>query len=316
MMNVQKILFPTDFSECAEHAFSQAAHLASLFDAELHVYNTRVVKRNEHPSVRAFLEDEARDVALQSELRMPTARKSPFLEDDRIIVLEPGTTGLSVCDAILKYAEQAAIDLIVMGTHGRRGPRRFLLGSTAACVVRKAACPVVTLRCDAAPMEPKDEPRLLVPVDFSQHAEAVLHTATELATRWGGGITVVHVIEEMVIPAVYGIEPAALPPMTALIDQTRTELRKLGARIIGEAVPFDTDVLIGPTAVLITEYARERAVDMIMLSTHGLSGFKRMLLGSVAEAVVRSAPCAVLTFKSSGTEQVDSLPSAMETQNA
>lgn len=312
MTRINKILFPTDFSECAEHAFSQAAHLASLFDAELHVFNIRVLRKNEHPSMRAFLDEEAEEIYQQNVSRSEKLRRSPFLDEDRIIVLEPGTTGTSACDAILNYASDAEIDLIVMGTHGRRGPRRFLLGSTAACVVRQATCPVVTLRFDADPMDSDEKPHLLVPVDFSNHAEDAVRYANTLAGMWGGEITLLHVIEEMVLPAVYGIEPVALQPMTALSDNTRSELQYLGDRLIDEGIPFRTEVLIGPTPVVISEYAAEKESDMIVISTHGLTGLKRVLMGSITEAVVRSAPCAVWTIKSFGTKQSESVPSAKE----
>ena len=146
-MQLEKILMPTDFSACANSALAHAVDLAEHFDAELHLLHVVVLHQEDPYSPgQAFpgLEElhlrmeEAASHEMQLSIDAPRAAG--------LRVVETQARHVAAAPAILDYADRENVDLIVLGTHGRRGLRRFLLGSVAEEVVRSARCPVLTYR--------------------------------------------------------------------------------------------------------------------------------------------------------------------------
>ncbi len=203
---------------------------------------------------------------------------------------------ISAAGAILEYAAEHNIDLITLGTHGRRGLRRLLLGSVAEEVVRLAPCPVLTVPERAGGTTPGQVRRILVPVDFSEHARLALSHASQLAALYGARLELLHVIAEVVYPDFY---PPLVPPLGAVSDELRersqTRLRDLLAQV--PHPDADTHVGSGPAAHEIVRFAEDLPADLIVIASHGLTGIRHMLLGSVTEQVVRRAPCPVFTVK-------------------
>ena len=145
MKNIDKILFATDFSENSEHAFDYAAMLASQFNAMLlvvHVINEPVDLRGFYVPHISFekLEKEIEESAEQMLEKFCRQHLNDFANFKTYI-----TTGVPY-EEIIKKAEEEQVSLIILGTHGRTGVDHFLFGSTAERVVRKAACPVLTVR--------------------------------------------------------------------------------------------------------------------------------------------------------------------------
>ena len=298
MLAIKKILFPTDFSECAEHAFSHAAELAALFDAEVHVFHTRIRPLSYYPALKHLLEEAER---LENKQNNPDGEKTMRAPiGDQIIVISDEKAGHAAYEEIISYSKAHDIDLIVMGTHGRRGPRRLFIGSTAERVVRLAPCPVLTLRSDADILNPAQLSNILVPVDFSDFSNDAIRYAAELADTWDAEITLIHVIEEAVLPTVYGVEPVATYPVDHLMEESQKQIDRLKEAYFGENPRVHTKILVGHSALTIASYAKESSTNLIVIPTHGLTGLKRFLMGSVAEHVVRNAQCAVLTIKPYG----------------
>jgi nucleotide-binding universal stress UspA family protein len=136
----------------------------------------------------------------------------------------------SVPDALLHYAERNAIDLIVLGTHGRRGLGRMLLGSTAEEVVRLSRCPVMTVGGKAIDsLDPRID-RMLVPIDFSDFSLEALDVAKQLATALKAQMDLIHVIQPIVVPSSYGI---TFPPVTSpeVLERARKALEDLGGNL-------------------------------------------------------------------------------------
>ncbi|MEM8487080.1 MAG: universal stress protein [Bacteroidota bacterium] len=298
MLTINKILFPTDFSACAERAFSHAAELAVLFEAEIHTFHARVRQQEDYPALQHLLD-----------LPEDTIPKSPHVHPPEHttatpnLVIKADATAKSACDAILSYTESREIDLIVMGSHGRRGPRRLFLGSTAECVIRNASCPVITLRDGAKTMKNGKINRILVPVDFSDFSREALAHAVALATLTGASITLIHVIEEAFLPTVYGVDPVNFisDPLKKKYDKALTEL---GASMVPAGINVHVKTQVGHAAESITAFAETEGIDLIILASHGLTGLKRFFLGSTAASLNRQAPCAVLTVKSFGKKLV------------
>jgi nucleotide-binding universal stress UspA family protein len=141
---------------------------------------------------------------------------------------------------------------------------------------------------------------ILVPVDFSEHAEAVLRYATTLAERMGGTVELLHVVEDPFVSGAWSAE-AFTPNLSELVDQivadARVRLDALKALAASEVVTLTANVVTGQPARAITERARDGAFDLIVMGTHGRTGLSHLFLGSVAERVVRTAPCPVLTVR-------------------
>jgi nucleotide-binding universal stress UspA family protein len=147
----------------------------------------------------------------------------------------------------------------------------------------------------AAPMAPVQLKirHLLVPIDFSKLSEKALRYAVGIAGQFGAEITLMHVVEQ-VVTATDWVYPFTLADFPIARD---TLTKKLGELAKDTGVKTNTVVHMGNPARQIVDTAREREVDLIVLSTHGYTGLKHALLGSVAEKVVRHAPCPVLTVR-------------------
>jgi nucleotide-binding universal stress UspA family protein len=140
--------------------------------------------------------------------------------------------------------------------------------------------------------------KLLVPIDFSEHADAALDCAVGLAKAGGGSLHLVHAYEIPLgtIPP-YGVEvPQAL--LLGVRDAAARRLEKATQKAQGAGIECEAHLAHGPAASTIVETAQQLGVDLVVMGTRGLTGLKHVLLGSVAERVVRTSPCPVLTLKS------------------
>ena len=305
MLQIKKVLFPTDQSACAEQALAQATYLADWHEAELHALS--VVETETFPP-RGLDELELSDEDIAEQLHLlweggETERK----EDALPSLTTEQMKAPSAAEGILHYAGQNDIDLIVMGTHGRRGARRLLMGSVAAEVVRRAECPVYTLRAkEHESSSTRTVRRVLAPVDFSDFTEMTIDYAVELAQTYGARVDLLHVVENPAYPEPYGAEPMGID-LGRLKEGAYEGLEELVREEIGYE-DVRVDVEIGHPASLITDYADAHDIDLIVIPTHGRSGLKRLLMGSVAEKVVRRAPCPVFTVKSFGKSLLPSVP--------
>ncbi|MDX1578497.1 MAG: universal stress protein, partial [Gemmatimonadota bacterium] len=202
--------------------------------------------------------------------------------------------GLAAAPAILEYAEEAGIDLIAMGSHGRRGLRRLLLGSVTEEVLRAGRWPVLTVHGGASERAAPGYRRILAPVDFSKHTRGQVDACVALAERFGCGIELVHVVDPPIVPELY-------MPLAPLVADAKKATERATAGLEDLAAPLRsgpevaTEVLIGSPASEIAR--RAEATDLIVMPTHGYSGLDRVLLGSVAEGVLRRVDCAVLVLR-------------------
>ncbi len=134
--------------------------------------------------------------------------------------------------------------------------------------------------------------KILVPTDFSHTGDAAMKLATSLARDTGAMLLIVHAEEP---PTAYGGGELYY----GLPEPASDDLRKMLHRVepTDSSVPFEHRLITGDPAHAIVRLAKEEGVDMIVMGTHGRSGLSRMLMGSVAEAIVRRAECPVLTYK-------------------
>ena len=190
---------------------------------------------------------------------------------------------------ILADADDHGADCIVMGTHGRTGLDRFVLGSVAERTLRESSVPVLTVHEDS--VVGPDLDAILVPTDGSVCSEAAAAHAVDLALSTDAALHVVHVVDAGVLP---------MDGSGAVFD----ELQRAGERALDSVVEraehagvstIRASVLSGTPYRAITDYADAEDVALVVMGTHGRTGFDRYLLGSVSERVVRLSDRPVLT---------------------
>lgn len=145
--------------------------------------------------------------------------------------------------------------------------------------------------------------KILVPIDFTSHSAAAVELAVDVARRYDAQLTLLHVYEpvDYALPPGYVVyTPEQLSRMTGELEKrlqaTARDVEKESGR------PVETRLLQGPAGLIIIDFARDESYDLIVMGTHGRTGLGHFLLGSVAEKVVRAAPCAVLTIKTPATK--------------
>jgi universal stress protein A len=148
---------------------------------------------------------------------------------------------------------------------------------------------------DGIAVKPLKIARILVPVDFSVHSIKALETALSLAGTFGAEITLVHIVEQIIYPGDWMYPPIAMTDFAA--EQREQISAKLKALAKRSGIKSHEVVRLGRAWQEVVEVAKERKADLIVLATHGYTGLRHVLLGSVAEKILRHAPCPVLSIR-------------------
>jgi nucleotide-binding universal stress UspA family protein len=302
MLNIKKILFPTDFSSCADQALAHAVYLAGKYLADFHMLHA-IVLHEEDPHNAAHHFENIKDIYGKLKASAEARMASLIKDHDAagITIRQIQLRGVSPASVILEYAGETDPDLIVMGTHGRRGLGHFFLGSVAEEVVRLASCPVLTIREQENPKPLEAVENILVPIDFSGHARTALRHALEIAETYGAGLQLLHVVEDNLHPYYHMAGTKSILDLQPDIkEKSMAAIKDIAAEMDGREIRIDPHVTVGHPAQEIIRFAEEHLSDVIVIATHGLSGLEHLLMGSVTEKVVRMARCPVCTVKSFG----------------
>ena len=287
MERMQKVLFPSDFSMCSQGAAIFAFNFAKQSSARVHLlYGSLLTNRNSGETATASSPPEADLDQKMDELLKINTTGVPVCKVD--------ARGVTATEAILAYAEEHEVDVIVMGTHGRRGFRRWLLGSVAEEVVRHAVCPVITVS-DKAANRSKSLSTILAPIDFSPSSLAALKQARILAASLDACLILLHVIPEPRHPEIYRKTQESVEHF---FEDAKEKSIKMIHTLLEEEEPevhVKVVVLSGDPASEILKLSEETDCDLIFLARRGLSQTPMRPIGSVAEHIVRSASCPVLT---------------------
>jgi nucleotide-binding universal stress UspA family protein len=295
MAELRRILCPIDFSQCSERALLYATGLARWHDAAIDGLFVRAVV----PS----LWSEPATIDLTTEQPVPDEVLGSELESFLFPAREAGVTTLATVASgspareILRYAAARPSDMIVMGTHGRHGLERLLLGSVTETVLRRASCPVLTV-CHPQRPGPFGEPpfrHILCPVDFSPTSLRAMEHAVQMAARADADLTVLHVLP----PPYDRVLQESYPLLTG--DPRAAE--RQARRRLHDAVPAEArawfrvheQVARGETAGEILRTASRISADIVVMGVHGRSVADVLLFGSTTNQIVRRADCPVLT---------------------
>jgi nucleotide-binding universal stress UspA family protein len=295
MIRIRRILCPTDFSECSARALHQAIPVARYYQADLtalHVIAPIAAGTYLDYVNPALLDANARERA--------TADVDAFVAPARAAGVRADTLVRDGGPAqeILAAAEALPADLIAMGTHGRRGFSRLMLGSVTEKVLRGAGCPVLTApHEDRAFSGPAPFKRILCATDFSPAAENALQYALSLAQEAQGTLILLHVVEGVPERELRRHAPEVPAFWSGQADDAGRRLRSAVAASARDRCQTEEVVGFGKPAVEILRVADSRQAQLIVLGMHGRSALDRALFGSSAHQVVREAPCPVLTIR-------------------
>ena len=141
--------------------------------------------------------------------------------------------------------------------------------------------------------------RILVPTDFSKHSQNALTYAVAFAEKFGAELYLLHIVQDLAlfIPDAVTVSPPVSPPVGQLTAAVRGALDRLVQEKGLQRDNVHAEVRDGTPFYEIVQFAREKEIDLIVMGTHGRSGLAHVLMGSVAEKVVRKAPCPVLTVR-------------------
>lgn len=296
---IRRILCPVDFSGPSTRAFHHALAVAAWYGAQvtvLYVHRTSVPVAALAPSHGP----ESLEPTPLSDLEREqlTTNLRAFVSTEARLSVQASwllDEATNVAGAITLRAEMLRADLIVIGTHGRSGLRRLVLGSVTEHVLRTARCAVLAVppRAPGYPDEPLSCSRVLCPIDFSDGSARALEWAVSIARRAHSALTVAHIVE--LPPEIPDMPQADLSSYRAArFDHARAALghalepHRDGSRI-------EELLLAGRAGREILHLADEQQASLIVMGVHGRSSLDLLLFGSVTQHVLRRAACPVLT---------------------
>jgi nucleotide-binding universal stress UspA family protein len=280
---LRNILYATDFSDASMRALPCAAGIAKKLGASL--YLCHIVEPsalvNSAPGAAPGLYERMRN---QATSELASLAHSPELKDlDAKTMVGTGAIG----DALPNVVVKNKIDLIVMGTHGRTGVRRLLLGSAVEAVCRVATCPVLTVGPSLSPNLATAFGRILFPTDLSEDSKRILPHLRQVAEEYQSEITILRVMPE---------ELATNPDAANLAEPIRRSMiDTLERELAGMKVEFM--IGFGETVETVLRTARAKKIDLITMGIHNAFLPGVQLRSSTAYRIMAGAHCPVLTYR-------------------
>ena len=306
MIEINRILCPIDFSEYSDHALRYAMKMADWYRARLHVLH---VMPPLPPTATSPLAEAGRQLSAQNLASAVTRWREPHVEvtSELIESADPPAR-------ILECAEALDADLIVAGSHGRKGVQRALLGSTVEPMLHKSRRPMLVIPAglnQTRLQHPVTFKHIICAVDFSTPSLTALAHALSIAEESDAHLTLLNVIE---MPPELSNPP---PPPDFDIYQVRaaaeagrlTQLRALIPEHAREFCTVETAVLEGGASRQVLRVAEQQNADLIVLGVHGRHALDLAVFGSNSKDVVTRSHCPVLVVpagRRSGTMQVAS----------
>lgn len=289
----RNILVPVDGSKLSERALVLAVPLADQHHAKLTLVTVNEPIEELILGGGAPVRDPALDLELRKERGTYLKRLAKRVSRRTESAVETVTLEGRVVPALAEYAAVHDVDLIVMCTHGRGGFQRLWLGSVADGLSRRSAVPVLLARGGRGPGSRMiHDPlfrRILVPLDGSPRAEAALHAAAAMVGDAKSVITLGHVVHPMSLTVAVHLAPEREREVAG------TYLEPLAAKVRTERLSVDTDTRSSTNVTkAILEMADENDADLVAITSQGMSGIERFVVGSVADKLIRTARVPVM----------------------
>lgn len=292
-----KILVPLDGSDVAEMALPYAEEISAMMNARLVIISVSGPRGDKRDHLfRYYLEGVSQRI--QKELEEWGVQGAKGLEEG-VLFGKPA-------DEIIRYADEEHVDLIVMASRGRSGHGAWLVGNIAAKVLRATKKVVLLIRApakDSALQEKCLIRQILVPLDGSSLGETAVTQAEAMAKALGAEIILLMVLEPL-RPLVGEGPGAARKLQMRLKEETARRgamaleyLDKVGGSLRDKGLKASHEVLSGSAAEQIIDFAKEKAIDLIAMSSHGRSGIGRWVFGSVTDKVVHAGDTPIMVVR-------------------
>jgi nucleotide-binding universal stress UspA family protein len=288
MLQIREILIPLDGSTEAESVLPYVRDLAPKFGSRVHILGVGIGRKTRR--VNRLIEDYINRTA--NKLHSDNIKAEP--------VIRYGVAA----DKILDFTAEEEIDLIIMATHGRSGITRWWMGSVAEKVISEATAPVLLVRSKGpgttrATDKPNFPHRILAPLDGSDIGEAALPYAETIATNSRASVSLLQIISPPgTIEANLLGGPDWRKFIKAMHDAGENYLKGVAQRLSSMGIKVTYEVATGDPADKIVEYAADKQISLIAMSTHGRTGVARWVLGSVADKILHGARIPVLLVRS------------------
>jgi nucleotide-binding universal stress UspA family protein len=292
MLKIKLIVCPVDFSEFSIRAYHYAVSLAEHYRAKLvaqHIVELWRYPYADYAASQGDYQEFWRALREGGEERLREfVKKHTHDEIQPELVVHEGIAA----DSILSFAQARKADVIVMGTHGRRGFDRLVLGSVTDRVMRTAPCPVLAISKLAHDFMAAGEERhhvhhlsrILFCTDFSENSERALNYAISATAEYDAELALLHVLEDV----------PSTPKREETIATATERLNKLIPWEERKTLKTKTAVRIGKPYEQIIQFALEAQIDMVTMGVSGRGTFDRAVFGSTTYRVIQLGPCPVL----------------------
>ena len=303
----EKILVPLDGSELAEKALPYAEELAVKLGSEVTLVTIGTQAENvQHPENRVYLSKKAADMEQNFKKSSAAARAKKAKVTSDIV----SSSGLVArpAEEIVEYADKKDINMIIMATHGRTGITRWVMGDTANKVASSFKCPLLLIRAKADVPQKIQLKKILVPLDGSKASETVLTFIEILASRLKPAINLLHIVEMQFHVYAYPEAAGYGAPGIVRVPYNKEEMkpfREAGEKYIKgisdklkeKGIESTTEVRVGSPGDEIIEMEQEQHPDIVVMSTHGHSGFGRFDHGSITDKVLHGGKTPLLLVR-------------------
>lgn len=283
----ERILVPLDGSELAEQALRYAETVARRCNSEVILFTACTPGDWLHRPLRAYLESKAKEF-----------KSSGIKVSTKVVQGSPATE-------ILNFAKNDDIGLIIISSHGRTGATLWVLGGVANKVLRRSRGPTLLVRSSKSErLVPNKELRkILLPLDGSEFAEAAIPYVENLAKGPDNEVVLLTVVEPISIPLFavhsggFDWEKYEKDVMSKVEKEARHYLTRKENSLRDKGLAVSSAMLIGKPAKTILQYAEDNSIDLIGLSSHGLSGITKWVYGSTASKIIEGSSKPVLLIR-------------------
>ena len=298
-MPFKKIVCATDLSPASRPAITWARYLADHLEAELDLLFVLVPKHSYEELAEIDLDQLPKDGLIEGVKAIDREKLAALGGEGANCTVRAAQFS---SPAIVDYLEEVGADLVVLGTHGRRGLRRLLIGSVAQEVLHRAGCSVLVVPSEPGTSVPTGVGKIVTGIDFSDLSEQLVEVSARLAGVFRADVELLHVLDQPAFPPYYPASVAA--SFSSVLPELQESLQKrLDALLPADPDPdgataWTARAVLDHGAAGIVNRAKQDGAGLVVVGHRGIGGLGARLLGSTAESVSRlSRTCPVLTLR-------------------
>jgi len=289
-MDIKRILVPVDFSDYSSNALSYASRWAEHFDSRMTIMHAVVLHSEEFDEEEKLRKLEIYAEEKEKERSTMLNEHKDLLENPEEMIDSVLLRGFSAAEVILNHLQKEDYDLVVLGSHGYTGLKKWVFGSVTEKVLRFSPDPVLITHGKAPDSLPR---KVLIPIDFSEHSKRAVSLVPILRSWFNPEFHFMHAIELGVFPAFHNVHLfSAMDEVSEITERIRSNLVDF-VGISEEKAVYSVSQGIAHREIV--AYSEENEIDLIVMPVRGQSALEHFIIGSNAERVSCIAPCPVLT---------------------